>query len=172
MEYEKRYFAVTGGKVKEIWESFLNLREEQYNARLALTKEVGADHIYANSREIAGFIFEKGKRPQGDQWRVSEGMVKPAGKSPEAKALRKRMRELPLAGLEEFTHNLTGHSWRFMDGLTIRYANVEEVGDHMILIIPASESGKTKWTPPDDGCREMKTSEYWTLKEAQPVKAI
>lgn len=162
---DRRYFKVTGGAVQKAIDEFLILRNQHIDAQQAFLKEVGGQQTYGNERVVAGIFFKDGV-PEGWRRERNHGYCVPAGRTPEAKALRARMRNLPCAGAEKFTDIVLGTPsvFRFMEGLAIGWMGFEKIGDTMILSVPKVSSNP--WEPPDEFCSELKMSEYWQLKES------
>ena len=174
---EYRYFKVTGGKIKAAVDDFCKTRREQTRNRIEFAKEVGAVATYANESEVIGFVFADGQTtPKGWVCVSAENKAwRPFGNAKGNRKLFRRMREdYKLWGcyqLQELVQEQCGGNlnvFRFMIGNRFKLMSLEfqETG-LALLCVPAGEwdSAKQKWTPPDDGCVELKMSEYWKMKE-------
>ena len=141
--------------------------------------EFGAQGTYGSKEGLVGLVFEKKKGPFG--WVSVPGqptVFKPTGKSKEGRETKKRFAALKLNDYQELQTEILGGKWNpfaFMDGLSLRFMGCEFIGDVLILLVPkiaekpAIASGSktgANWQSPDDQTVELKTSEYWQLKEA------
>lgn len=183
MSAENRYFIVTGGIVAEKIEAFFKLKVEQRAARLALKEKYGAKAVYTNNSRIVSFTFEFGKEPEGWVLERKSGGLRISGKTA---AGRKELEtwKLPEGDATDLTFAIIGvdDPFHFMDGRTMncRFMGTELLGKTRILTVPRipepnhGEAGKEgcKWSPPDEHTREIKTSEYFHLKEqSESVKS-
>ncbi len=171
-----RYFLVTGGTVKAAHERWEARRMKDIEVRNALREEFGASGVYANSNEVRGLDFD-GAPPAG--WRkIEAGVYCPYARTPEGKAILKRFRESGMADAQAFQDEVIGpgSGMTFMEGLSFYYMCFESIGDSFILKVPdtsgvhGGQIGKSDWESPDEFCREIKTSEYWVLKETEKAK--
>jgi hypothetical protein len=169
MEKEYLYYKVTGGKIQEAYNKWLELYDKQQAARVSLCKEFGASLVFANSRGVEGLLFKDGQTPP-TEWKRKDGHPKgvysPFGSTKEMKAIRKRLKNnYQLADYWKFQEFIVNREdpFYFMDGMYMRCMGFELIGDQFILLVPKIE--KTTWTPPDEFCTLLKNSEYWQLKE-------
>lgn len=167
---EYTYFNVIGGKVLEQINKWNANRTIQQQARLDFMKEFKASGTYGSRTSLHGLVFDgKDKPPVG--WikeRGTSSVWKPGGPSKEAKAIRQRMRNLPMYDLQRLTDDIVGPKkgghMAFMEGLSIRYMVLDKIGNTTILMVPKIEKQKD-WMPPDNMCIPLKNSEYWAMKE-------
>jgi hypothetical protein len=174
-EKRERYFIVEGGEIGNRIESFFDLLKKQREARMVLCKKYGTTRYYANSQKIFSFAFDTQKIPDGWVYDNKSGGYKPNARTKSGREEIKSWK-LPIGDCTDFTYAITGEEspFFFMDGLCCRFMSTEKIGDTRILIVPfipkpkKGECGENgwKWNPPDDKCREIKTSEYYSLKES------
>lgn len=161
------YYKVTGGAVMAAKERFVARRSAEFEKRQELAKEFGASGTYADRDTVVGLVFEEGETPPSDWVKVPrESKVwKPNPRTKEGKALKAKF-NLPLSDLRQFQTEVLGtfDYFRFMDGLTVRWMGYETIGDTLVLLVP-KRTENDSWTPPDEQCVLLKTSEYWALKE-------
>lgn len=175
-EKEYYYFKVTGGAVMAALERWKAKRAECTEARRVIEQEFGANGIYGNSAGLQGLVFPKGNPPPGwDRLRHHIDVYRPTGKTKEGKALRKRLQSLKQVDALQFQTEVLGEDrdnpFRFMDGLSMRYMTFETVGDVVILRVPKTKPSD-EWTPPDEFCMPLKTSEYWQIKESHTTTQL
>ncbi len=172
-----RYFKVTGGKVMEAYQRFVEKRQAQQLARRAVQVEFGASGFYGNDRGLVGLTFKKPR----EGWRpirgASTARKPPLGK--EGRGISERLKKLSLAGAKEFQAEVTGsdNPFRFMAGMTCHFMVYDKIGDTLILEVPevvnpGVKSGEGEWQPPDEHCVPLKKSEYWALKEIEAGKEV
>ncbi len=162
MSNEYRYLKITGGKILEEWKAFLIRRAEQHAARMAFAKEVGANQLYGNHRRISAVGF--GDRPVPENWhKKKDGLCIPRN-TKAGHQLRARMGQLPCENQQDFHQAVVG-GFAFIHELKVLFIFPELIGDVLVIHVPRCKEGDD-WKPED--AVELKASEYWALKEAQP----
>lgn len=114
---------------------------------------------------LLGLVFPE-KPPDG--WRLDQrkGYCVPALKSPEGRVIAERMKALPMglsackfsAMMDEST-KAKGRSYSVWEGNGVSWTAFEKIGNRYVLSVPAA----CKISPP--GCKELRMSEYWKLRE-------
>lgn len=173
---EYYYFKVTGGAVMTALERWKAKRAELTEARRRIEQEFEADGLYGNSAGLQGLVFPKGNPPQGwERIRNQIDVYRPTARTKEGKALRKRLSELKQVDALQFQTEVLGEDrdnpFRFMDGLSMHYMTFETIGDVVILRVPKTKPSD-EWTPPDEFCIPLKTSEYWQIKESHAAPQL
>ncbi len=168
---EYRHFLVTGGVIMERHKKWLEIYNAQVALRSAFVQAHHADNTFGNRREVVGLVYDSGSAPDGwKPYNKYHDVFCPTSKTAEGRKLRKFMRSLALVDAAEY-HDLMcdgkgGYGFgNFSEGVIRTYYIVFElIGDTVVLKVPAIETG-LKWTPPDEFCKELKTSEFYALKE-------
>jgi hypothetical protein len=168
---EYHYFKVIGGAVMDALNKWKAEYTVKRDARNAAMEEFGADKYFGNSAGLQGLVFTPGKEPEG--WEKVRGhydVYKPTGKTKAGRELRRRLARLDVPDALQFQRYVLGEKtdnpFRFMDGLSMYYMVFETIGEVTILKVPKTPQ-KDQWTPPDDQCIPLKTSEYWQIKESE-----
>lgn len=169
MKIENRYFKITGGAILKAKKRFLAKVDAATAARNEVKKEFGAKGTYGSEDGVFGLVFDT----PPPKWRPvphQENVYKPPlGK--EGKVISDRLKTLtmPTAGHfhREVQNGQGGRGWiEFSDcGGSVFYMGYETHSGILVLTVPICEEGGA-WTPPDEHCIPLKTSEYWQLKEA------
>lgn len=140
------------GKHEQKWKAF-SAAVEEFRIRH------GADGAFTYGRHgFAGLQF-KGDAPEG--WRKrQDGMAVPNTRCKAGRALKKEIDALP-HGFDAWTFSdeLGEGYTHWWDG-KIYFSTVGQYGDKYVLRVPAPCQVKP------DGCTELKTSEYWQIREA------
>ena len=190
MNNDTRYFRVTGGAVRASYERFVALRQRQLSARSIEQAKYGATGLFANNKSIEGLLFQdegdvkSGPVPEGWTLLGTHNVWAPSKRTKQGRAIHAEWKKFCIAGAREFQAEVLGFNdvFYFMDSsMRVRFMGYECVDGDLILCVPRVVLSKTeeqgastgdgcKWQPPDEGCREIKTSEYWKLKEgAKPA---
>ena len=176
---DTRYFLVEGGELLKRIEDFYALRNSQRLARVKLCEKYGTTQYYANSKKIFSFRFKDQDIPKDWVYCSKSGGWKPNSRT---KAGKQEITswKLPLADSNDLTYSIIRQEnpFFFMDNYRhCRFMGVEKVDGKFILHVPRISKPKEdeagwagyNWSPPDDGAKELKTSEYWAMKEAVTV---
>lgn len=181
MSKEYLYYKVTGGAVQAAYDRWRATYDTQREVRNELLLEFGSSGCYASPQHVVGLVFTGDSKPPAG-WKAVIGeptVFRPHGGAVGMKAIRKRFEAAKLNDAEAFQAEVLGkhNPFHFMDGLSIRFMVFEFIGKTLVLLVPKLEqpregTGEGRFTPPDDQCVLMKTSEYWQLKEllAESVK--
>jgi hypothetical protein len=151
--------------------------KEMHRAYLATVEafaaEFGTKRWYATTKwqvYVLGLAFD-GPPPRGWRENKSKGYSRPDLRTPEGRAIAPRMKALPNgvsaskfgSMLDERFEAIAAdpqRSYTAWDGCAVSWTGYEILGEHTLLCVPAA----CKVSPP--GCRGLKMSEYWQLKEA------
>jgi len=166
----KRYFIVESGTVAEALDKFISARKEAIAKRNVFLERYGATQLYWNRNGIASIVLET--PPEG--WvRSRHGGWKPDHRTKEGRALIKEMKAIRDLDYRDLQAAVIGNDspFIFMEGMRCLFMGLESVNGTRILVVPdISETGGgivrgEGWIAPE-GCREIKTSEFYALKEA------
>jgi len=162
-----QYYLITGGVVAEKYKEFNETLNRQIAARNAFAKRFGSEVVYGNNCKIEGLGFGDGKTPPQRWVRVARtvNVWKPGGRTPEAKELRREMRNLGHVMWRDLQEMLGYNMMHFMTGLTIRCLQMLKVGDQQILQVPKTSRKEVLTFDSMEGCKPIKTSEYHVLLE-------
>lgn len=173
MEYK---YWIAGGNSLEAVRSIQADRKAGYKARLDYAKSLGAVGMYGSDSSFGCFYFKDGTAPPG--WRKSTRVDRDEEKLADAYVPDKRLKAGKAIG-KQIYGNKTYHIPDGMDfssrigfnvfirEMAMHYASFETVGEVVVLHVPIDPE-KPAFVPPD--AAPLKTSEYWALKEAQPVR--
>jgi len=170
---DRIYFLVgADSPVLEVIDAALALDRVYQKAVWAFAREFGCEKIYVTQQwqvRLLGLAFE-GDIPPGWRLNARKGYSTPDSRTKEGKEIGVRMKALPhgvsaqrfSSMLDEkigqpkksYTHWEDGVSWTVF----------EKHGSQYVLSVPAA----SKVSPP--GCRELKMSEYWKIREAAEGK--
>lgn len=178
-----QYFLVTGGAVQAAIERFFVERNKAWDARQSFCEEIGAQNLYGNNLRVTGACFVDGKTPpkgwqrvrtpNGDYW-------KPTRRSAAGKKMIERMCALRMPTARDLTDEIIGEDslLYFVDyDQGLMAMGCEKLCGKWVITVPlvpdeeranaepGTEPYKAKWTPPDEHCRLLKKSEYWSLVE-------
>jgi hypothetical protein len=169
-EKKHRYFRITGGKVMEAVLAFKSAHFAQQQEREHIMRYFKATGFLGNNRTLVGLVFDPPAKPP-ENWKPikgAENCYKPPMGKKWADA-RKQLACSSIPGGSDFADLLGMGGVMTGDGngnLVIRYPGFENFDGTLVLVVPDIDSDKSKWQPPDDGCKPLKTSEYWAIKEA------
>lgn len=168
MDNDRVYFLVNGGPALDAVRKWQADNKAALDAWKAWQHSIGASALYAG-RQPTGAVFLNGEKPAG--WRVNSNkklpreVLVPNQMTPEGKALAKSMKELPpRLGAFEFSRMLGEGFDVLRSGGRWLASLFEEIGDKVIVAIPAKDGGTVN-EPPGD-CVRLKMSEYWAIREA------
>ncbi len=162
-----RYFQITDGKLLAETMTFIAERVQIAAVRDAYVETLGATDSYGNSQGITALEFEIA--PLG--WRPVKGerhIYRPPN-TKEGRVIRDRLASFKVPGARDYHRLVTGDGFGYIGagdgrgGFAIHLITFEQIGNDFVLRVPDVDSGKT-FAP--KGCKPLKTSEYWSLKEA------
>lgn len=129
----------------------------------AFKKKHGAESVFTyGPRSLAGLGF-KGDPPKG--WRLQEDRCAvPDGRCKEGRAFRQEMKALP-SGFDawSFSEDLGSDYISWEDG-RVFFSTFQKFGERYILYTPSGCKVKPA------GCRKLKMSEYWKIRETKGTK--
>jgi hypothetical protein len=175
----KKHYHVTGGIIHDRIKSFFELRKKAKEEARSFAEDIGASELNSQGSCIVSAEFN-GPPPKG--WvKHRKGGYRPSETRQEMKEVRERMQSIRYPGSSKFqsmvmTGTVDGDSmFTFMDGLRCHFMECEPVKDGWLLSVPdippdasVIEGRKNpQWEPPGDGCRRLKMSEYWQIKERE-----
>lgn len=162
-----QYYLITGGVVAEKYKEFNETLNRQVAARHAFAKRFGSEVVYGNNAGIVGLGFDATTAPPVGWVGVPRtvNVWKPGGRSPEAKELRREMRNLGHVMWRDFQEMLGYNMMHFMTGLTIRCLQMLKVGEQQILQVPKTSRKEVLTFDSMEGCAPIRPSEYHALLE-------
>lgn len=159
---DQLYFKVTGGAIMAAIETWRKEYQEGVAARTAFMREFGAKEALATSSGIIALKFE-------DKSKVPDGWVKANRKhgvdsyvpGKTIGDVKLRMNGIRCPSSDRFQGLCGLDPLAFFDNMCIHTMGFEVCGSTFILTVPKVGS----WTPPDEHCIPLKTSEYWKIRE-------
>jgi hypothetical protein len=181
MSDNRAYWLVEpGSPVLEVITAALDKSRAFHKAVDDLAAEFGTDKSYTTTNwqvRFLGLAFD-GTPPEGWRANKKKPYATPDTRTKLGREIAKRVNALPpgvaaatfsamlndtLGPAETVTGNNSCISWG--DDCSISWTGFEKIGSQYVLSVPAA----CKVSPP--GCRELKMSEYWRLKE-EAEKAV
>lgn len=171
---DRTYFLIEpGSPVLDVIADAEEKQRAYYAAVEAFCAEFGTKKWCATTNWqvfVRGLVFD-GPPPRGWRENKTKGYSRPDLRTPEGRAIAPRMKALPqgvsaarfanmLDERLEATSADPKRSYTAWEGMAVCWTGYETIGEQKVLCTPAS----SKVSPP--GCRKLKMSEYWQLKEA------
>lgn len=168
------YYVVTGGRVLQVIKEFMAKQEAATDLRRLFAARLGAVDIYGCNSRIHALGFKDQPEGWDRQFVRACGLVfcKPDARTKEGRRIIKEMRQLRLPGIFDF-QDMLGFSGMIIDGTQLRTLSLESIDGVWVVGVPRlkdRDQGAKRWTPPDEFCRAIKTSEFYQMKEAAEEK--
>ena len=166
-EHRKYYLVEPGSPVMEVIEQAQAKHRAFNGAAIAFKEEIGATGVIAmdNSHLVGAEFADDVPLPEGWRWDKKAGYYVPAKKTPEGRAIAKRLDEIPRGvgalSLADMLRDAKCGSFLHIGGGYAHWPGSKYVGDKVILVVHEA----CKDVPP--GCKLLKASEYFAMIEAQ-----
>jgi hypothetical protein len=173
MAENRTYFSVgRASPVMKVIQEAIETERAHKKAVWAFADEFGAPRIHRTTNwsiQLRGLLFD-GEPPKGWRVNVRKKCATPDERTKAGREIAKRMRALPV-GVSAATFSsmldevlpLSSHTHWGDD--TVSWSTFEQYGSKFVLSVPTA----CGISPP--GCRELKMSEYWKIREGAEVLA-
>lgn len=180
MDFEKYHiYAVEGDAALAKVDECVRLGNEGHERRVAWAKAQGGTMAVLNGNNVVGILAEDGAKLV-DGWKIGKGRCArgdgksdpyyvPDQRKKAGKAIAEQMRSMRRTGVEDVANALGAKGFVIGPAVGRPFGGILyhpfafKQGDQWILAVPIDGD---KPAPEFDGCRPLKLSEFYALKEA------